>query len=122
MVMAIFALLLAGIGLYGLVSQEVLERRGEMGVRMALGASPGAAVFRTGAAGIRLAITGLALGILLSWGAARALQTLIYGVGAFDPVTALGVVAVLVSIATVASFIPAARIGRMDPARVLREE
>lgn len=120
--MAIFAMILAGIGLYGLISQEVLERRGEMGVRMALGASPSDAVVRTGSGGVALAAAGLALGMLLSIPAARLLDSLVFGVGAWDAVTLAIVTVALGSLALVASFVPALRIGRLDPARILRSE
>jgi predicted permease len=120
MVIAAFALVLAGIGLYGLVSQEVVERRGEMGVRMALGASPRGAIIRTGAGGVRLTAFGLAIGIALAAQAAGLLENLVFGVGTWDPWTLAGLVATLAVLAVVASFVPAVRIGRLDPARVLR--
>lgn len=121
-VMAAFAMLLAGIGLYGLVAQEVVERRGEMGVRMALGASPSGAVVRTGLSGVRLAALGLALGVALSLPAAGLLESLVFGVDARDPATLALVVGALGALALLASFVPAVRIGRLDPARILRAD
>jgi hypothetical protein len=121
LVVAGFALLLAGVGLYGIVAQEVLERRREMGVRMALGATPGRAVWTTGFAGLRLAAWGLLAGGVGAAGAGRVLGSLIWGVSPWDPVTILALVSGIGALALVASFVPAVRMGRMDPARVLRE-
>jgi ABC-type antimicrobial peptide transport system permease subunit len=122
LVVAGFALVLAGVGLYGIVAQEVLERRREMGVRMALGASPGRAIVTTGLSGVRLAAWGLVVGGLAAAGAGRVLSSLIWGVSPSDPVTILALIAGIGGLALVASFVPAARLGRLDPARVLREE
>jgi predicted permease len=118
---ASFALLLAGIGLYGIVAHEVLERRAEMGLRMALGSTPGNAVWTTGSGGLRLTFLGLVLGGLLSVLVARVMVHLIYGVTAFDPLTLAFLVCILALFAGVASFAPATRVARMDPARILRE-
>lgn len=120
LLMAFFALALAGVGLYGLVSQDVLERKGEMGVRMALGASPAAAVMRTAMSGVRLAALGLAAGVALTFPASGLLDSLIWGVTPRDPVTLAMVVGTLGILTAAASFIPALRVGRLDPARVLR--
>jgi predicted permease len=122
LLMATFAMVLAGLGLWGLVAQEVVERKGEMGVRMALGASPSEAVLKTGVGGLWLAGVGLAIGIALSLPAARLLESLVFGVGAWDPATLAIVVGALGALAVVASFVPAMRIGRLDPARILRSE
>jgi predicted permease len=121
LVVAGFALLLAGVGLYGIVAQEVLERRREMGVRLALGATPGRAILTTGLAGLRLAAWGLLAGGLVAALAGRVLASLIWGVSPGDPVTILALVGGIGGLAAVASFVPAARIGRLDPATVLRE-
>jgi predicted permease len=120
--MAGVALALTGLGLYGLVAQEVAERRGELGVRVALGASPTRAVLHIGSAGLAIAGVGLAIGVLLSVGVSRVLDSLVWGVGTLDPTTLAGVVAVLGTVAGLASFVPASRIARLDPARVLRED
>ncbi len=121
LVVAVFALLLAGIGLYGIVAHEVLERRAEMGLRMALGATPGGAVWTAGVAGIRLTVVGLVVGAGLSIVAARWIGHEIWGIQPWDPLTLAAVLGVLVLLALVASFVPAARVGRMDPAAILRE-
>jgi predicted permease len=120
-VVAGFALLLAGVGLYGIVAQEVLERRREMGVRMALGSTPGRAIWTTGLAGIRLATWGLLAGGVAATAAGRVLASLLWGVSPSDPITILALISGIGGLALVASFVPAMRMGRMDPARVLRE-
>ena len=118
---AAFALLLAGIGLYGIVAHEVLERRTEMGLRMALGATPGNAVWAVGVGGLRLTTMGLIVGGAAAVFVARVMERLIWGVAPYDPVTLAALVAVLAVLSGVASFLPAARVSRMDPARILRE-
>jgi ABC-type antimicrobial peptide transport system permease subunit len=119
-VVAAFALLLAGIGLYGIVAHEVLERRTEMGLRMALGATPGRAVWRAGAGGLRLTAYGLVVGSVAAVGVSRIIQHLVWGVTAGDPLTLTILLGILTLFSSAASFLPAARVGRMDPARILR--
>lgn len=116
-----FALLLAGIGLYGIVAHEVLERRTELGLRMALGATPGRAVWAVGVGGVRLTFIGLVVGGIVAVWVAKVMERLIWGVAPYDPATLGFLVVVLAVLAGVASFVPAARVSRMDPARVLRE-
>jgi predicted permease len=120
-VVAIFALLLAGIGLYGIVAHEVLERRTEMGLRMALGATPGNAVWTAGASGLRLTAYGLLVGSFAAIGVSRITQHLVWGVTPGDPLTLAVLLGILALFAGAASFVPAARVGRMDPASILRE-
>lgn len=121
LVVGAVSLLLAGIGLYGIVAHEVMERRAEMGLRIALGATPGNAVWEAGIGGVRLTLLGLALGAGLSGAATRLISRLVWGVTPFDPVTVGILLGILASLAAVASFIPAARVGRMDPAEILRQ-
>jgi ABC-type antimicrobial peptide transport system permease subunit len=118
---ASFALLLAGIGLYGIVAHEVLERRTEMGLRMALGSTPGSAVWTAGAGGLRLTGYGLMLGAIAAVGVSRLMEHLVWGVTPGDPATMAVLLGILSLFAAVASFAPAARVGRMDPAAILRE-
>ncbi len=120
-VVSAFALLLAGIGLYGIVAHEVLERRTEMGLRMALGATPGRAVWTAGAGGLRLTAYGLVVGSVAAVGLSRVLQHLVWGVTPGDPLTMAVLLGILALLAGAASFVPAARVGRMDPARILRD-
>jgi predicted permease len=121
LLVAAFALLLAGVGLYGIVAQEGVERRREMGVRMALGATPGRAIWTTGMAGVRLAAWGLVLGGLAAFASGRVLESLLWGVTPTDPLALLVLVSGVGGLALVASFVPALKLGRVDPARVLRE-
>ena len=118
---ALLALLLAGIGLYGIVAHEVLERRAEMGLRLALGATPGQAVWTAGVGGVRLAMLGLLVGGVAAVGVSRVMEHLIWGVAPYDLATLGALLAMLTLLATTASFVPAARVGRMDPAQILKE-
>ena len=117
-----FALLLAAVGLYGLMANAVIERTREMGVRMALGATPWQAVGNIGAAGMRLALVGLVAGGGLSAIVAPWISHLVWGVAPHDPITLGFVVVCLGIVALTASFVPAARIASLQPARILREE
>jgi ABC-type antimicrobial peptide transport system permease subunit len=92
-----------------------------MGVRMALGSTPGRAVWTTGIAGIRLAAWGLLAGGVAATAVGRVLASLLWGVSPSDPITILALISGIGILALVASFVPAMRMGRMDPARVLRE-
>ena len=115
------ALLLAGLGLYGIVAQAVSARRTEIGLRMALGAQPAGIVrlvFRR--VGV-LIVAGLALGLAGSWWAARFIAPLLFQVEARDPTTFAGTAAVLVAVGVLAAWVPARRAARLDPATVLRE-
>jgi predicted permease len=121
-VVAAFALLLALVGLYGIVANEVVERTSEMGLRMALGASPGKAVWTVGMPGLRLTLIGLVAGGALAAASTRWIASVLYGVVAYDPMTA-GIAAVCLTVlAATASFVPATRIARLEPAKILREE
>jgi predicted permease len=115
------ALLLAAIGLYGVVSHAVRARQMEIGLRMALGASPSSIVrlvFRR--VGV-LIVTGLAFGLAGSLWAARFVEALLFQLEARDPVTFASAVAVLVAVGIVAAWMPARCAARLDPATVLRE-
>ncbi len=116
------ALLLAVVGIYGLMAQSVAERRREMGIRIALGSTAAQAIRDAVAPGILLALMGVAVGCALAALSSQVLEHLIFGVGALDPVT-YGTVAVgLLAVAAVASLIPALRIAALNPAETLREE
>jgi putative ABC transport system permease protein len=115
------ALLLAGIGLYGIVAQAVRARRAEIGLRMALGAQ------RSGIVGLVLRrvgvliVGGLALGLVVSLWAAQFVRPLLFQVEARDPMTFAGAAGVLVAAGVLAAWLPARRAARLDPATVLRE-
>jgi predicted permease len=116
------ALLLAGLGLYGLLAIMVAGRTREVGVRMALGATPADVAKAIIARSIRFAAMGLAAGVLLSVIAARLVEALLVGVTARDPLTIAGVVAVMVVTALAASLVPALRAARVDAVAVLRAD
>ena len=119
---AAIALLLAGIGLYGVLSASVGERMRELGVRAALGASTRSLVALVARQGAAITAAGLTLGIAGSALASRALATLLFGVTGLDPFTYAGVVAVLGAVACLACGVPAYRAMRVDPAVTLRGE
>ena len=119
---ALAGLLLAAIGMYGVLSGSVNERTREIGVRVALGASSNqilALIFRQG---MTLTIVGLAIGMAGAWVAGRALAPLLFGVSQSDPLTCMGVAALLIAVASVACWIPARRATQVDPAITLRAE
>jgi ABC-type antimicrobial peptide transport system permease subunit len=99
---AALALLLASIGLYGVLSYGVTQRSREIGLRMALGASAGTVARLVIGRGLALTAAGLGIGLALAWAATRALGTLLYGVGTADPATFAGVAALLAFVALAA--------------------
>jgi predicted permease len=116
------ALLLAGLGLYGVLAQSVAERRGEIGIRMALGASAVGIVRDVMVRTLVLAGVGIAAGALASLSAGTLLSTLLYGVDANDPAAFGGMALVLLVVACVASALPAARAARTRGTQALRAE
>jgi predicted permease len=120
--MAGLALLLAAIGIYGLVAQSVVERTRELGIRMAMGATAAEAVALMTRPGVGLAAAGCALGCLLAWGAMRFVQHLLWGVSTTGAATFAGVAALFLVVAAIASVLPAWRITRLNPANTLRGE
>jgi predicted permease len=116
------ALLLAALGVYGLVAQSVTQRRREMGIRLALGATTRNVIRTAAAPGIILTLSGAAAGLLLSVFATRLLKSLIWGVSAFDPLTFAVVALVLIAVAGFASLVPSLRLSSLDPAQTLRDE
>jgi putative ABC transport system permease protein len=116
------ALVLASIGLYGVLSYAVTQRSREIGLRMALGASAASVTRLVVGQGITLTSAGLLIGLLGSWAATRALKNLLYGVSTTDPMTFAAVAALLTLISLAACWIPARRASRVDPIVVLREE
>ncbi len=118
---ALSALLLASGGLYGVMTASVIERRREMGLRTALGATPSSVMRLVIARGLLLTVVGGALGAAGVLAAQRVLQQFVFGVTADDPVTLAAVVMVLSVVAMIACFIPAWRAARADPVIMLRE-
>jgi predicted permease len=119
---AVAALALATIGLYGVVSYAVVRRSREMGIRLSLGATRGRVVAQVLGEGMRLALVGTAVGLVLALAGAQLLRSLLFGVAAVDPVTFVGVPALLLGVALVAAWVPARRISRVDPVRALKAE
>lgn len=120
-IFAVFALVMAGVGIYGVMAYSVSMRKREIGVRMALGAETSgvrAMILRQGA---RLMAGGLVMGLVLSLLLSRLLESILFGISPLDPVTFVGVPVLLGLVALGANMIPAFRATRMDPADTLRE-
>jgi ABC-type antimicrobial peptide transport system permease subunit len=115
------ALLLAATGTYGVLAYVVAERRREIGIRMALGASRTAVLRQVMKEGLQLTAFGLAVGLVGAWTLSRFMTTLLFGVAPTDPTTLAGVVPTIALVAIVASGLPAWRASRLDPGTVLRD-
>ena len=118
----VLALLIASVGLYGVMAYGVEQRRREMGVRLALGAAPAALLRLVVKEGLALAGIGLVAGVLLAAGVSQSLAGLLYETQPTDPGIFAGVAAVLLAVAALATIIPARRATRVDPALVLRDQ
>ncbi len=121
--MGVLALLLAAIGLYGVMAYAVSQRMQEMGIRLALGASPSSLLSMIVGQGMKLTTVGLVIGLTLAlaaFGSIGAVRTLLPGISPLDPITFIAVPAVLAVIAFLATWIPARRAGRVDPLVALR--
>jgi putative ABC transport system permease protein len=119
---AVVALVLAAVGIYGVISYAVSRRTHEIGVRVALGASPSTVVRLVIAQGMRVVAVGVAVGLAGSLVASRLMTRLVYGVSVTDPLTYTGVAALLAVVALVASYIPARRATRIDPLVAMRTD
>jgi putative ABC transport system permease protein len=119
---AVAALLLAAIGIYGVISYGVIQRTRELGIRMALGAGSGSVLGLVLRQGMMPVAAGVAAGMAGAWAASRLLQSLLFEVGATDPATFAAVTLFLTGFAAGACYLPARRAARMDPVVALRSE
>ncbi len=121
-VFAIAALVLAALGIYGVLSGSVNERMHEIGIRAALGATRGSILTLVVRQGMTLTAIGIAIGLGGAFAATQALTSLLFGTSRFDPLTYVGVIALLGGVSAVACGVPAWRAARVDPATTLRTE
>jgi ABC-type antimicrobial peptide transport system permease subunit len=124
-VLAVFggiAMLLAALGLYGVISYSVTTRTFEIGVRAALGADRAAVVRMIMRQGVGLVVAGLLIGLAGALTTARVLRSLLHGVSATDPVAFAGTVVVLLSVGALASLLPALRASRIEPTEALKSQ
>jgi putative ABC transport system permease protein len=121
-IFAATALLLAALGIYGVIAHSVVQRRQEIGIRMAIGAQRSQVLRLVMASGLRLVALGIALGLAGALALTRLLQTLLFGVTAHDPVAFVANASLLLAVAAAACALPARRASRVDPMRVLRTD
>jgi putative ABC transport system permease protein len=116
------ALVLATVGLYSVLAYSVMLRTREIGIRIALGAEPGAVTVLIVRQGAAMALIGIAIGLCGAFALTRFMQSLIFGVNPVDPPTFVAVSLLLIAVSVVASYIPALRAARIDPIEALRVE
>jgi putative ABC transport system permease protein len=116
------SLLLALLGIYGVISYSTTQRTQEIGIRVALGARPGVVALMVLRRGLALAVVGLTAGLVLFLAAGRVVESLLFGVSPRDPLTIVAGVLVLAAVTLVASYLPARRAARVDPLVALRAE
>jgi putative ABC transport system permease protein len=121
-VLGAISMLLAGVGLYGVMAYSVSQRTREIGIRMALGADPGGVLRIVMREGLLLALLGIAAGLAIALAATPQIAPLLYQVSPADPVSIAGAALFLIVVAVLASLVPALRATRVDPIRALRQE
>jgi putative ABC transport system permease protein len=119
---AVLAVLIAAVGIFGLAHYAVAERTREIGVRMALGATPGDVLRLVIAQGMRMPAVGIGIGLVASMGLTRIISNQLYNVGATDPATFIGVALALALVAAAACYLAARRATLVDPVRALRQD
>jgi predicted permease len=121
-VFSILATLLAAVGIGGVTSRGIAHRKKELGIRICLGEREESLLGKVVGSGLMTGLVGTAFGLLAAWGAGRLLSGLLFGIAPFDPVTYGSAAGVLLAVVGLASYLPARRIARLDPASVLRAE
>jgi putative ABC transport system permease protein len=119
-IFALLALVLASVGIYGVMAYSVTQRTHEMGLRVALGAQTGNILFMVLGQGLKFTLIGVAIGGAIALMLTRVMKSLLYGVSTTDPITFIAVSCLLIAIAALACYIPARRATKMDPLSALR--
>jgi predicted lysophospholipase L1 biosynthesis ABC-type transport system permease subunit len=121
-VFGVLGLILASVGVYGVMSYSVSQRTREIGIRMAVGSGGGEVVRLLMRQGMALVVVGVGIGMVGAFGAAGVIRGMLYGEGGLDPITFIGVPVVLIAVAMLAIWVPARRASSVDPVVVLRQE
>ena len=120
--LALVALLLAGVGIHGVLGYMVTQQRQEIGVRLALGAEPRRIVRRVVWGGVAIVLLGMIPGLFAAFAAGRSIRALLFGVPPVDPVTILVTVALCIAMSITGALVPALRAARVSPMTVMRAE